>query len=217
MITLIHGDDTIASRNFFITEKQKYPDSIINNAKDLEKFDLIELMQPRNLFFEKQAVFIENLFSKKELLKELKDSRTDIFLWEGKEVSTIELNKLKTDIKLFKLPQMLFSFLDSIRPGSLQNVSLFRKVLSNTSEDMVFYMLIRQFRLLLAVSDPKEGIDEIKRLAPWQRSKLLRQAGLFSKEELKKIYNKLYKIDLSLKTGETESLAPSIDFLLLDI
>lgn len=217
MITLIHGDDIVASRNYFLLEKKKYPNSSIYNGKDLGYIELIELLQPRNLFFEKEAVFIENLFSKKELFSKLADSKLDIFLWEGKEISSVELTKLKAVNKLFKLPQSFFSFLDSVRPNSSQNVVLFRHALKNTSEEMIFYMLIRQFRLLLAVSDGKDGIDEAKRLAPWQRTKLTKQAAYFGKENLKKIYNKLYKIDLGIKTGETETLAPSIDFLLLDI
>jgi DNA polymerase III delta subunit len=217
MITLIHGDDIVTSRNYFLEEKKKYLNSPIYNGKDLEAIDLIELLQPKNLFFEKQAVFIENLFLKKELFSKLKDSKIDVFLWEGKEITSAELIKLKPEVKLFKLPQALFSFLDSIRPNSPQNVSLFRNALKNTTEDMIFYMLIRQFRLLLSVSEAKDGIDEVKRLAPWQKTKLTKQASLFTKDQLKKIYSKLYKMDLDVKTGEIESLTPSIDFLLLEI
>jgi len=240
MITIIHGDDIVSSRNYFLSERQKYPNAEVFDAKNIDQLGLIEILQPKNLFFEKKAIFIENIFSQKLLddkdsLNELKKAgkEIDIFLWEGKTLTVSELNKLKdAKIKLFKFPQELFSFLDSIRPKNLQNISLFRSALKNLSEDMIFYMMVRQFRLLLALSSPRHpeldsgsrdsdirqnDIDELKKLAPWQKNKLLRQSKLFTDIELKRIYSKLYKIDLDIKTGEASSLTSSIDFLLLDI
>ena len=81
-------------------------------------------------------------------------------------------------------------------------------------------MLQRQFRLLLAVSEEnsKDSIDEITRLAPWQKSKLEKQARLFQVDKLLSIYKKLYQIDLAQKTGNLPfSLTASIDFLLADL
>jgi len=81
-------------------------------------------------------------------------------------------------------------------------------------------MLQRQFRILLALSEPSENvpIDELIRLAPWQTGKLERQALSFDLETLKKIYRKLYEIETGQKTGTLPlSLSQSIDFLLLEM
>ena len=82
-------------------------------------------------------------------------------------------------------------------------------------------MLIRQIRLLIALSEngnTRDVIDEVKRLAPWQKSKLAKQAGYFSTQELLKIHEALYKMDLASKTSSFPlSLTETIDFFLLDL
>lgn len=88
--------------------------------------------------------------------------------------------------------------------------------MSQTPEELIFFMLIRQFRLLLAVSEEGiDSIDEMKRIAPWQKSKLNSQARSFGKESLLDIYNKLYKIDSETKSGKSAlTLTQAIDFFL---
>ena len=64
----------------------------------------------------------------------------------------------------------------------------------------------------------KADIEEVKRLAPWQKSKLMNQASMFEMKKLKEIYKKLYKIDKAQKTGATNlSLTQNIDIFLLEI
>ena len=68
------------------------------------------------------------------------------------------------------------------------------------------------------VGKAKENAEEVKKLAPWQKGKLTRQASMFGLDNLKKTYKKLYKIDKSQKTGSSNlTLVQSIDFLLLEI
>ena len=224
MITILHGDDIVSSRNLFLLEKKKYSNSEIFDAKKSNFVSLQEILNAKNLFFEDNAIFIENLFSsiknEKDILELLKNANKNfnIFIWEGKELSKSDLSRLKNAIvKLFKLPQNLFLFLDNVRPNNPQNLTFFHNALNNTSVDLIFYMIVRQFRLLLTLSDSGSGIDEVKRLAPWQKQKLLRQVKYFTIDELKKIYKKLYELDLTIKTGESESLVSSIDFFLLDV
>ncbi|MBI2622551.1 MAG: hypothetical protein HYW64_00425 [Candidatus Levybacteria bacterium] len=55
-------------------------------------------------------------------------------------------------------------------------------------------------------------------MAPWQKSKLQRQAFLFTKDALTKNFAQLYAIDLAQKTGSLSlSLIQTIDFFLLDL
>ena len=81
-------------------------------------------------------------------------------------------------------------------------------------------MIIRQFRLLLAIFEEsdKGQVDEIKNMQPWQKARLQKQASFFTETHLKNIYNKIYNIEISQKTGTSIlSLPQVIDFLLLSI
>ena len=84
---------------------------------------------------------------------------------------------------------------------------------------MVFFMLIRQFRLLLALREKSTvHIDEVKRLAPWQMGKLQKQALLFSPEKLVFLYSQLADIDANHKIGKLSlPLDSTIDIFLLEI
>ncbi|MBI4097951.1 MAG: hypothetical protein HY426_02825, partial [Candidatus Levybacteria bacterium] len=152
------------------------------------------------------------------LKKNAKD--IEIYFWEKKELTKKQLSQFGTEVvvKTFKIPKITFGFLDGLMPGSgKRNVELFHVALNGSSEELLFFMLIRQFRLLLAVSSDAP-IDEAKRLAPWQKSKLLSQAKLFTPKHLKKVYKNLHVIDLAQKTGGlTMPLRQTIDFFLLDI
>ena len=85
--------------------------------------------------------------------------------------------------------------------------------------DMVFFMLIRQFRLFLALREKSTvHIDEVKRLAPWQMGKLQKQALLFSPEKLVFLYSQLADIDANHKIGKLSlPLDSTIDIFLLEI
>jgi len=118
-------------------------------------------------------------------------------------------------------------------------ISLFHQTIETTEIEMVFFMLIRQIRLLLALSqtrhsgeeerrlqNPDSGrarmteneIDELKKMAPWQKSKLEKQASLFPQEQLIVFYQKLFTIEVGQKTGTlTAPLVSTIDFLLLEV
>ncbi len=228
MITIIHGDDTASSRNYLVEQKDKIKNYFSFEGKTVTLNDLIQVIESGGLFSDTKILFIENFFSTKngkdfdkivKYLKE-KDSACTIFFWEERELTKGDLSRFSNArIEVFKIPQTIFAFLDSINPGNGKNlVVLFHKTLENTATDQVMYMIIRQFRFLLSFFDRDDSIEEIKRLAPWQKSKLERQAKLFSLECLKKIYHRLYQIDKAQKTGELkQSLACAIDFLLLDI
>jgi len=230
MLTLIHGGDTASSRKYFFAQKELHPDSPVLDGEKVTLTDLSQLLEGGGLFVETKAVFIEQLFNRKKKKEEFanlvayieKQSTTNnIFLWEGKELDRSAFFTFKTAVpKAFKLPQTLFLFLDSLRPGNgEQLVKLFHQTIETTEPEMVLFMLIRQFRLLLALSGPTETpIDEIKRMAPWQQGKLQKQASLFTPEQLKNVYNQLFSLEIGQKTGTLpNTILTSIDFLLFDI
>jgi hypothetical protein len=230
MLTIIHGADTAASRKYFLDQKQHYTDALVLDADKVNLTDLAQVFEGGGLFGETKFVFIEQLITKRKKNSDFKDiidylekhaAEHTIYLWENKELEISTTKAFKNAaLKPFKLPQTLFQLLDGIKPGNGKTlVSLFHKTLDAAEVEMVFFMLVRQFRMLLSLSNPSENeIDELKRMVPWQKDKLLKQSALFTKEELLTIYHRLYSLEHGQKTGNLTAPLPSaIDFLLLEI
>lgn len=230
MITIIHGDDVVSSRKFLIEQKNNNNFSFSFGGELVLLSDLVQIAEGGSLFSENKTIFIENLFSaksishKEEILSYIRshEEGADFFLWEEKElpVKTTAFFP-KSMVKNFKLPQKLFVFLDGIRSGNgTKLIPLFHELLQVSEPEFIFFMLVRQFRILLGISNSYVGdsIDEVKRLAPWQRSKFEKQKSSFPQDVLVKLYNRLFDMDLSYKTGSAAmSLPASIDFFLSDL
>lgn len=233
MITIIHGDNIAESRNYFQELKQKHKDFILFDGNKLTITDLVQNIEGSSLFGDTRIIFIEELLTKlkktdkqsKEIFNFIaKNSKDSTFvLWESKEISKGNLSLFKdAAVKFFKLPKNIFLFLDNLKPNNSKSLlNLFHQALdSGIKEELILFMLQRQFRILLALSDTaeKNPIDELARMAPWQMGKLERQTKYFNLAQLKNIYNKLYEIEIGQKTGGLSlSLSQSIDFLLMEM
>lgn len=233
MITIVHGDDISESRNYFQELKHKQKDLVLFDGNKLTITDLVQNIEGSSLFGSTKAIFIEEFLTRfkkankesKEILDFIiKNSKVANFaMWESKVILKRDLSSFKdTIVKTFKLPKNIFLFLDNLRPGNSKNLlSLFHQALdSGISEELVLFMLQRQIRILMALSDPTDEaqVDELLRMASWQMGKLEKQTKLFEISSLKKIYKELYEIEIGQKTGTLSlSLIQSIDILLLDI
>lgn len=233
MLTIIHGDDLTSSRNYFSQIKEKLKNAVFYEGGKITITDLVQDIEGSGLFGDSKTILIENFLTKikkndksaKEMLNFLaKNSKKATFvLWEPAMLSKRDLGIFKDAIvKVFKLPKSIFLFLDNLRPNNSRNLlNLFHQVLeSGTKEELVLFMMQRQVRMLLAICEPSdtEPIQELMRLTPWLKDKLERQAGLFNCRYLKKIYKRLYDIELGQKTGSLPlSLIQTIDFLLLEM
>lgn len=229
MITIVHGDDIASSRRYFVEQKNKEKNPIVFDGEKITPSDILQVLDGGSLFSENKLLFIEDFFSKKKPGKEFDDivsqiqnlSDSQVFFWEGKLLTKRFINLFKNcEIKLFNIPKDIFTFLDSIYPDNKKSLIFFHNTLKTNEPELVFFMIIRQFRLLMAVSDAKtkEAIDEVKRLAPWQINKIKKQSGYFSSLKLKDCYRKLYELDLAQKTGALPySLSSAIDIFLVDL
>lgn len=239
MITFIHGEDIVKSREYLFSEKQKNNVSLGFDGESISATELLQAMEGSGLFGEKPTIFIENLFAKKKSKEELKKIITilnehkdiTIYLWEAKEISAKEYQQFKdANVKHFSLPKSIFIFLDNFRPNNGQQlIKILNQTLNESPIEQIMFMLIRQVRILLALSfviidsrvkpeNDREEIDEVKRLSPWQKNKLLSQMKLFSSDKLKQIHHNLFEIDKDAKTGKLSMpLRETIDFFIINI
>src|SRR3989344_8336446 len=183
MITIFHGDDTSSSRKLFIEQKENAQNSQSFFGEKLELSSLLQIFDGGGLFSDEKQIFIEDLLSKRKPSKEfdeiiayiasIKDG--SVYLWENKALTKKQLNYFsKATVKESKLPQVLFTFLDNLFPGNNKHaISLFHQALLRSEPELLFYMIVRHFRLLLAVTDTSlENIEELLKMSPWQKSKL---------------------------------------------
>lgn len=229
MITIIHGDNVDESRNYFFDFKKSFPNLTSISGVNLVIDELTNIFQGDNLFFEDKNVAIENLLSKNKPSKSLdetvdvinkNDKNANIIIWEEKEIGQKILSKFpKAQVQVFKIPRLIFNFLDSIKPDNGQSlIIIFHKLLENSAVEIIIYMMTRQFRLMIAVKDKDKNIDEISKMMSWQKNKFEKQAGLFDQAKLISLYKKLYDIDASQKTGKLNMpIASAIDIFLLGI
>ena len=228
MVTLISGVDIAKSRQYFIELRQKAENPVNLEGSTLTLNDIVQAMEGQGLFISTQQLFIEELFSKKRQSKELDaivryinehHENNEITIWESKDVTPKQEKAFKNcQIKIFDVPKSIFPLLDSLMPGSAKKtLLLLHQALKNDEIEFIFFMLVRHFRILLALSEDTEiTIDEAKRLAPWQKTKMQKQANAFGKGKLKGIYAKLFTLEIGMKTGGLFlSLTQSLDLLLL--
>ena len=212
MITLLHGDDTTKSRTELVRLKH------LTVGKELRELDgklvnediLIQALSSSSLFGGDTPVTIDNLFSSQgKKLKRIETLATiikrestnvDVLLWEEKEVGKTALTQLGTSItvKLFKLPVIIFQFLDSVRPqNSPSLLRLYTDIVKQEAPELVHVMLLRRLRQLMEL---KSGIAPVG-LQSWQSARLTNQAQSFTIDQLLQAYKRVVTNDLSMKTG----------------
>lgn len=237
MLTIIHGDDITKSRKYFIDLKSKHPDTVALDGHDVSLSSLTQILEGGELFSDSKALFIDQFITDKKTSFDFKTiisflsshaASTQIVLWESKVLEKSIIASLKTaTIKQFRLPQSLFTFLDSLKPGNSRKLlQLYHQSLSTTDEDAIFYMLIRHFRLLIAIhpeSSPTlinsdKPIEEVRRLQSWQKDKLTKQSQYFPLSHLINHYKEMFEIESGYKTGNLNTtLRNSIDIFLLGV
>lgn len=221
MITIIHGQDLVSSRLALQEIKDSSGNFLIFEAETLDLAYLKQIFEGE-LFSEKKTIIIENPSNlDKSLLSYLSKEKLpyDISLWEGDDLRADFLKKFpQARVSHFKLKSVIFSFLDSIKPGNTKDaIRLFHQTLKTTGPEVVFFMIVRHFRMMLAILSEAK-IDELKRLQNWQTGKLKRQASLFGENKLIELYNKLFEIEKAQKTGKTSlTLLAALDLFLLNI
>lgn len=204
MITLLHGDNIEVSRIEFnklkLLAKAKHIREIDGNAIDDNQ--LTQALESQSLFGGETVVFIENLFPKlgkkqkriEAICTILTNSTADVIIWEQKEVGvSVTKNLGKAIVRVFKIPIIIFRFLDTF------SLSLLQTTLKTEVPEIVFTMMVKRVRLLIQLADnvKPEG------LADWQATRLTVHARTFTMDQLISMHKKLLNIEISIKTGTT--------------
>jgi hypothetical protein len=224
MLTIICGEDSVTSRNYF-TDQQlllKEKDFEIVNIDYYQVLELDETGSSEiSLFTSKRAYFTQNL--NKKVFKKMSDrnekkikaiiasKEIQVFDWE-EETSSRDLKSIKGIImKEFKPDKNIFKLLDSCYPGNLKTFIDTLNTLSESTEDIfIFIMLARHMRNILIT---KTG-EKIPKLMSWQIGKLANQAKYWELKNLINFYQGMHRIDVNSKTNGTPfSVKKSLDIL----
>ncbi|MFH0979327.1 MAG: hypothetical protein V1803_00015 [Candidatus Roizmanbacteria bacterium] len=224
MLTIICGEDSIASRDYYSNLKKSYQDKVFQiieiPSSELENIPSW-MAESQSLFNQNKIFFTVNInkrLSRKLNLKInkvveqlIKDKTVEVIDWE-EEISSRELKFPKGFIiKEFKPPQNIFKLQDALYPGNLKSfLSILNQLTETVDENFVFIMLIRHLRNLLLV---KIGQGNSK-LQSWQIAKLKNQVSKWQLDKLINFYDSFHKIDVSQKTSTNPyTLKKSLDIL----
>ncbi len=213
MITIIHGSNQLATRNQLLFLKKQYQEIVTLDGENLDQAMFHQSLESKSLFAQDRLVIVEGLLgtrtSKEWLLEYLAKNviATDLIFWEDHETKSKEILELSKKAKIINLnlPTLIFKFLDTLSPTTQsQSLQLFNQLIESDSCEIVFFMMIRQLRyLMLLKTETSDGPVDYNRLMPWQKIKLSKQAELFTRESLVRIYKTLLNIDYKIKTGQT--------------
>jgi len=200
-IIVLHGDYTTKlyeRLNKFMDVAKKRGWEIVND----------EIVRTPSLFNKERLTIVRkyNLLSpKKDIPNILKIPGTLVIYNEG-TIPQLFLKQLPKDTKIeeFKLPKLIWNFLDNI------SVKYLHEVIETEPIEFVFSVLSKRFRDIYWVKVSESSLP----YQPWQIGKIKRQAQKYSTESLQNIISKLAEIDVKVKTSKAD-LISELDLMLI--
>lgn len=218
-VIVLHGDHTLDSYNRLkkFTDVAKKRNWQVVKIFPKDSLTLPEKLSGTSLFEEKQFYIVQDLkkFKTKELSwlkKNIKNlSGNLVIYYEGTIPKTLLKNLPQPDkIEEFKLPRLIFKFLESFYPKNARNcLKLFHQVIKTEPPEFVFSLLASYLRDVFLAKIDKKSLT----YPSWRVSKLSKQAGHFSKNKLKNIISFLAEEDFKIKTSKAE-ITDSLDFII---
>lgn len=219
-IVLIHGEDKDKS----FAKLQEYVDRARSKNFVIEKVTsetpLNLLINNKDLFGTKKVILIDEikLLSKTDLkvfLENKEDSGLSYLIYYAGDIPATILKLLPKPDKIehFALPKLLWVFFESFFPGNSKTCfDLFQKLTKSEVPELVVVLLMRHLKELFTVKNSKSGSTNIP---SWRFEKLQKQAMKFKNGSLEKIIEDIAKIDVAVKTSDT-NLKDSLDLLILE-
>ena len=217
---IIHGDDSNKSY-----ERLK---KFIGVAKERnwEVTCLDELNISIGEAISSQSLFPEERFFIHRFVKKIKASdltwiskksvkyEGNLVLYSDSIIAKTILNKFPKDAKVeeFKLPVLLWKFLDTIFPGNTkQSLTLLHQILENQPNEFVFFLISGLMRDLYWAKSDSGSMT----YPSWRIAKLKSQAARFKDGKLESLIDDLSQIDIRSKTS-SENLKDLLDFTFID-
>lgn len=211
-IIILHGDDTEKSyarlKKFIdVAKERSWEVAYIDECS--QAFE--EILSSASLFGSERFFILKDIkkLSKKNL-EWLKKSYSklsgNLIVYSENSLNVSTIKSFPTDAKVeeFKLPVLLWNFLDSIVPGRTEYcVKTLHKIVEKEPAEFVFSLITKHFRDLYWVK-----VDAGSAGFPfWKLNKLKSQASQFSLEKLAQVIELLANIDYKTKTFKTELIS----------
>jgi DNA polymerase III delta subunit len=211
MVTLIHGSNSLSSYAALKKITDQYDELSVSNLNGKNSnFTDIKFTIETPSFYGSRLVIIDDLSGNRSpsLLRDLKkyftelSKNSEVLIYERKLLPPESpVLGLTTKIQVFAGPKGLniFDWADSVgfrklAPSLTGWESL---VISGEDPEYLFAMLIRQFRLLILLSN-----GERPKVPDFVSNKLARQIKLWGFDELENVYSRLLELDDLNKTGQ---------------
>jgi DNA polymerase-3 subunit delta len=230
-----------SSKDIIVVYEEKEADERLSLVKFLKKegkvqeFELLEGQRLKNWVknqIENQGVKIDST-----ALEMLINYVGNDLWWMKNEIEKLANYKKDkkieaADVELLVKPKIepeIFKTIDAIAfnnnqwSGKRQALKLLHEHLEKGDHPLYLLSMINfQFRNLLIIKDlmekniPYYSISKITKMHPFVVRKTYEQANKFTLRELKKIYQKIFQVDLSIKTGKIDPTT-ALDFLIVSI
>lgn len=218
-LIVVHGDHVVESRE----RLQKFTEVARKRGWEIERIydntkNLKEVLVSNSLFNKDRLVIIENfkLINKGGfdwLKKNTKKIDGNVVIYHEGELSKTALKKIPNPEKVeeFKLPKLIWTFLDSIYPDNAKHaLVLLHELIENEPVGFVFALLSSHMRDVYWAKVAPETIP----YPSWRVGKLKSQARKFSSEDdIAELIEELAQADIKAKTSQ-DNLTDSLDFII---
>ena len=218
-VIILHGDDErkLYERLSKFIETAKSRSWEVTYLDDA-KLSIQEQLSSTSLFGSERFFIVRDTsrLGKKEvewLSKKSRDLSGTLIIYHEGYVPQMILKGLSKESKVeeFKLPVILWNFLDGIYPGnSGRSVKAFHQIIEKEAPEFIFTLISKLFRDLYWVKTDSKSLP----YPPWRIGKLKLQAGKFAINNLKLIINNLAEIDIKVKTSKSD-LFSELDLLII--
>src|SRR3989344_8569406 len=215
-IIVIHGDNI----NKSFERLSYYKKSAINRKLEIRKItpadNISEKLTSVSLFGNDSLLVIEDIKrTNKKDLKWLKENLNaidnDLILYEPSQLTRTILNYFpKAKIEEFKLPKLIWKFLDEFYPKNAKNtLKLLHSIIeSEAAEPIIGLINWRLLDILTFIKNPQKILYDT-----WRLNKLENQSKKFSQAKVTRILEKLAKADYESKIGKADIIT-SLDLII---
>jgi DNA polymerase III delta subunit len=218
-IIVLHGDD---ERKLY-DRLSKFVETAKGRSWEVAYLDdrsqsIQEQLSSPSLFGGERFFIIRDVtrLGKKELEwinKNLGSLSGNLIIYHEGYIPQAIIKGLPENIKVedFKLPVILWNFLDNLCPGnSEKSIKQLHQIIEKQAPEFVFTLVAKLFRDLFWVKTDEKSLP----YPSWRVGKLKAQASKFSIDNIKLIINKLSEIDIKVKTSKAD-LTSELDLLVI--